>query len=193
MKKLLALALVVMMAGGALAQGAGMGIFFDPAVFTDANSNLDPAAGTPFNAYLVLLGSPFDTIGGYECSVAISDATVFVLTLTGPNGWTNFGGSNLNHLCGYQQALSTPAGGTVLSTFNMIFSGANEVTMSIGAATPPSIPGVPVIANGANPEELLGCGLTSGSTVPDVVATLNGAGIVATESHTLTDVKALFD
>jgi hypothetical protein len=190
MKKLLALALVVMVAGGALAQDTEsnmMGMFFaEP--YVSENTNLNTAAA-PFNAFVVLLNASVELVGGYEVGIAISDPTVFVLSVVGPNGWTNFG-SNTNHLAGYATPLPAEADGTVLSVMNMLYTGGQEVQISFGEATPPSIPGAPVIADGSNPDILISCNLTSDG---GYVATLNGDGVVATEAHTLTGVKALFN
>jgi hypothetical protein len=191
MKKLLALTLVVMVAGGALAQTSEdnmMGMFFAQP-FVDENTNFDPDGSAPFDAFTVLLNPTVETVGGYEVGVAVSDPSFFVLSLDGPNGWTNFGG-NLNHLVGYQTPLPVVDGGTVLCTFQVLYSGSDVVTIAFGPAVPPSIPGVPVIANGANPDELIACNLTSDG---GYVATLNGDGVVATEAHSLSGVKALFD
>jgi len=190
MKKLLALALVVMVAGGALAQTSEdnmIGMFFGEP-YVDENTNFDTTA-SPFNGFIVLLNPTVDTVGGYEVGIEISDAGVFVLAAGGPNGWTNFG-SNLNHLVGFQTPLPMVEGGTAVSTMQMLYAGTALVTISFGPSEPASIPGVPVIANGANPEELIACNLTS-----DVgyVATLNGDGVVATEAHSLSSVKALFE
>ncbi len=189
MKKLLALALVVMVAGGALAQTSEdnmMGMFFaEP--FVSENTNFVNAFA-PFNAFIVLLNPAIESIGGYEVGIDIP-ATVFVLGVIGENGWTNFG-DNLNHLCGYQTPLPVAPGGTVLSTLNMLYTGTDIIYVAYGEATPPSIPGVPVIANGANPDELIACNLTSDG---GFVATINGPGVVATEDHSLTSVKALFE
>ena len=53
---------------------------------------------------------------------------------------------------------------------------------------------VSAIADGANPDLLSACWLTSGADpTGGIVATLNGGGVTATESHTLSGVKALFD
>lgn len=190
MKKLLALTLLVMVAGGALAQTSEdnmMGMFFaEP--FVDENTNIDPSPGTPFNGFVVILNPTVESIGGYELGVGVP-AGVLALGLTGPNGFTNFG-SNFNHLAGYQTPVPVMDGGTVLSTFNFFYTGADVVYVVYGPAEPPSIPGVPVIANGANPEDLIACNLTSDG---GFVATFNGPGVVATENHSLTSVKALFD
>lgn len=190
MKKLLALTLVVMVAGGALAQTSEdnmMGMFFaEP--FVDENTNIDPPTGTPFGAFVVLLNPTVDSIGGYELGVGVP-AGVLALSLTGPNGFTNFG-DNFNHLAGFQSPVPVMDGGTVLSTYSMLVFSTDIVYVVYGPAEPPSIPGVPVIANGADPEDLIACNLTSDG---GFVATFNGPGVVATENHSLTSVKALFD
>lgn len=189
MKKLLALALVVMVAGGAIAQTTEdnmMGMFFaEP--FNSENTNFVNTFA-PFDAYVVLLNATVESIGGYEVGIGIP-ATVFVLSASGPNNWTNFGG-NLNHLCGYGTPVPAMAEGTVLSTMNMLYTGTDIIEVLYGPSEPASIPGMPVIADGANPDILIGCNLTS---TGDVVATINGGGVVATEQHTLSGVKALFE
>jgi len=196
MKKLLALALVALMAGSAMAL-PGMGMFFSPDSFTDEDTNIETTAA-PFNAYLVLFSSPYETIGGYVCGITISDPGVLIISVTGTNGWTNYG-DNTNHLVGYganeQPPLPFPAGsGAVLSTLSMLQLVAAPADILLGPGVPPTIPGSPVIADGNNPDLLSSCWLTSGNDpAGGVVATLNGAGVTATESHTLSDVKALFD
>ena len=137
----------------------------------------------------MLLNTTLATIGGYEAAVAISDPTLFVLAVTGPNGWTNFG-DNLNHLVGFQNPLPSQQPGTVLATFQMLYSGTATVEISLGPSTPPSIPGFMAIADGANPEVLVAVDCLTSDCV---VATLNGDGVVSSEDHSWTGVKALFD
>jgi hypothetical protein len=189
MKKLLALALVVMVAGGALAQTTEdnmMGMFFAEPFVSETTNHVNTFA--PFPGYVVLLNPTVESVGGYEVGISMP-ATVFVLGVTGPNGWTNFG-SATNHLAGYQVPLPVAEGGTVLSTLNMLYTGTDIIYIGFGEATPPSIPGVPVIANGANPDDLIACNLTSDG---GFVATINGPGVIATEDYSLTGVKALFE
>ena len=193
MKKLLALALVVMVAGSAVAQDDNMmGMFFSDTVFTDETTN-HTNLFAPFNGYIVLLNATVETVGGYEVGIGIP-ATVFLLGVTGENGWTNFGG-NTNHLCGYQVPLPAMPEGTVLATINMLYTGTDIIGIEFGPAEPATIPGVPVIADGANPDDVYACQLTADANgeFPNLVATINGGGIVATENHTLSDVKALFE
>jgi hypothetical protein len=199
MKKLLVLTFVVMVAGGALAQGHSdnmMGMFFDASIPFDSDNTNFVNTFAPFNAYIVLLAPSVASVGGYECGIGMGAAPPFVLGVTGPNGWTNFGG-NMNHLVGYTEPLPRMDGGTVLATMNMLYTGTDVIAVHYGPSDPASIPDVPVIADGSNPDILIGCTLTCDTNpetnpFPDVVATINGGGVVATENHTLSDVKALF-
>jgi hypothetical protein len=197
MKKLLVLALVALTASGATAafyEGGVLGLYFSDTAFIQENTNINTTPA-PFNAYIVLLQSPTSTIGAYEVGITISDLSVFVLNATGPNGWTNFG-SNTNHLCGYQVALPVDANDSVvLGTLQMLYAGADVVTIDFGPANPSSFddvfnPAGGGIADGATPDNLYHCALSTGDVV-GTVATLNL--VVAAESRTLTGVKALFE
>jgi hypothetical protein len=198
MRTLLVLALVAVIAGGASAtefyEGGVLGLYFSDTDFTPLETNYITSSA-PFNAYIVLLQSPTSTIGAYEVGITISDPTVFVLSATGPNGWTNFG-SNTNHLCGYQVALPVDANDSVvLGTLQMLYVGADVVTIDFGPANPSSFddvfnPAGGGIADGATPDNLYHCALSTGDVV-GTVATLNL--VVAAESRTLTGVKALFE
>ena len=201
MKKLLALALVALMAGGALAQSSEenmMGMFFtNDLAAIDANMGEMPHPDTnfphtfaPFFGYIVLLYPTVDSVAAYEVGISISDPTVFLLNVSGPNGWTNFG-SPTNHIAGFATPVPCTDVGAVLQTINMLYTGTGMVTIAFGAADPSSFGGEgPGVADGANPENLILCPLTS-----DVgyVATINGDGVVATEEHSYSAVKALFD
>ncbi|MEZ4386498.1 MAG: hypothetical protein R3D98_02760 [Candidatus Krumholzibacteriia bacterium] len=192
MKKLLALVIVALMAGAAFAQ-PGMGVFFSNSSFGDNDTNFD-AGFSPFNAYIVLLDAPVGSVGAYECSLIFSDVNVFVLSATGANGWTNFG-SPTNHIAGFQTPLPVAGDNTaVLCTVQLLYTAGLAVDISMGGSTPSSFsPAGPGIANGANPDDLIACFLTSGNPLGGVVATLNSGGVTATEAHSLTEVKALFD
>jgi hypothetical protein len=196
MKKLLALALVALMAGGALAQWEGdnmMGMFFSDAEFSDATTNI-VTSPAPFNAYIVSLNPEMMSVSGYEVGISISDPTVFVLSATGENGWTNFG-DNTNHLAGFGTPVPVVDGAVVLCTMNMLYTGSATVDIVFGAATPPSMPehDGPVLADGANPDILVPCVYTSHADMAGKVATLNGEGVIAVENHSLSGVKALFN
>jgi hypothetical protein len=208
MKTLLTLTLVVLMAGSAFAQlDNSMGIFFVDSGFDNpddavvrANTNFDPAGG-PFNAYVCMVGTTMFSIAAYEVGIEITDPAVFVLGVTGPNGWTNFG-NNTNHLAGYMTPLPCSAGYCVLSTMNLLYSGAGSVEMIMGPASPSSVDEEgPALADGANVDILYVCNYTSGPSgvgVTGLVATLNGEGItfpggVATQAQSLSSVKALFN
>jgi hypothetical protein len=198
MKKLLALTFVVMVASGALAQDDVnmMGLFFTNDVNQiHANMPADPTLPhpdtnvnimAPVNAFIVLLYPSLESVGGYEVGIALNGPG-FILSVVGPNGWTNFG-SSTNHLVGFQTPVPAGEYGMVLCVMNIFPQGTIE--FGFGPSEPASIPGVPVIADGTNPENLLPCELTT----PDgIVATLNGGGVVAVEERTLSSVKALFN
>ncbi len=195
MKKLLALSLVALMAGTAVAQQPAVGMFFSNTDFTDENTNLNPAASTPFDAYLVMLGADFVSLGGYEVSITEnSGGQLLVSGVTWPNEALNFGDTNLNHLVGYGVPLPVTDGAAVLCTFSMIhFSGGGLVEFTTGPATPQSIPDHdgPVFADNANVDDLIPGTSTGGAPIA-VVATLYGDGIVAVEQSSLSQVKSLF-
>ena len=71
-----------------------------------------------------------------------------------------------------------------------------EAVQPATPSSPSSVGGVgPAMANGVNPDDLVACTYTSGPNQGGLVATFNGAGIefpVATEAHSLSSVKALF-
>lgn len=207
MKTLLTLTLVVLMAGSAFAQlDNSIGIFFvdsgfenpDPEVVR-ANTNFDPV-GAPFNAYICLVGTTMFSVAAYEVGMDIP-GDVFILGVTGPNGWTNFGQSD-NHLAGFMTPVPCSAGYCVLSTLNLLYSGTETVEIYMGPAFPSSVDEEgPALADGANVDILYVCNYTSGESgvgVTGLVATLNGEGIefpggVATQAQSLSSVKALFN
>ena len=202
MKKLLALALVTMMAGGAMAQvhgevGGSMGLYFSSTEFSDETSNMDTAAGDPaFNAYIVMLDCVSTSIGGYEVGITIP-AGIFVLSAVGPNGWVNFG-TFTDHLVGYGEPLPVELDGTaVLATLQILDPvGGMPGEFLFGPSSVQSLPdwNGPAYTHGPDPTIILACTLPSGEfNQVGVVATLNGEGVVATESAAWTDVKALFD
>jgi hypothetical protein len=206
MNKLLALMLVALMAGGVFAQDNDntVGLFFSDdiaaIVAADDPSNPDDEAFHPatnfdndfaaFNGYLVLLYPTVESVAAYELGLSFAPEEPFILNVSGPNGWTNFGNST-NHLCGYQTPLPAgPDGGMVLSTLNMLYTGTASVEISITPSDPESIPGVPAIADGNDPTILLPMQLVNNNF--GYQATINGEGTVATESHSWSNVKSLF-
>ncbi|HOX24169.1 MAG TPA: hypothetical protein PLL30_00265 [Candidatus Krumholzibacteria bacterium] len=192
MKKLLGLALMAVMAGGALADAPELGMFFSATAFDQEHTNFNPA-GAPFNAFIVFfpMGN-VELVGGYEVGITVP-ASLFVLGASGPNGWTNFG-SSVNHLAGYGFPLPAPEEGVVLCTLQVLYGAANPAVIEYGPANPQSVPGHdgPVIANGANPDDLISCWLVTGE-INGVVATIFGGGVIAVENHTWTGVKSLFE
>jgi len=207
MKWLLIVAMSVLLAGAAAAQswswyGGAMGVYFSDTEFTAENTNLVTDAN-PFDFYVVLRDAQVATIGGYECGIEISEVAVFILAVTGPNGWTNFG-HNTNHLVGYQVPVPVDANGNVvLCTMMALYVLGDPVDIIMGPSSPSTGDpnnnpwgyswNGPVIGEGADPNHLLCCHLTSGAAdYPDVVATLNGV-VVATETRNWSQIRTLFD
>jgi len=165
-----------------------MGMFFDPDDHDEESSVVDTQPGVPFQAYVVLLDASPGNVGGYEVGITLSSSTVTSLGVTGPNGWTNFG-DDFNHLVGYMTPLSASSSGVVLCTLSLMQMDDAEVQVEYGPASPASISGVPVIADGDNPNDLYECELFGGGPV---VAQLN-APPPRFEDVPLSHVKGLFD
>jgi len=210
MKVMFLLCLCTLVAGIALAQSDNdnsLGMFFtdDIAAILEADDPDNPPnepphpysnvelGGAPSYGYIVLLYPTVESVAGYEVGITFvpDDSALFILAVNGPNGWTNFG-DNTNHLAGYGVPLPCDAGGVVLAELQFLYSG-GPVEIQFGPATPPSIPGGPVIASGENPDDLYVCNLTCSPAYCPTVATINGEGVVATDYKSFTSVKALFE
>ena len=186
MKTLLTLTLAVLMAGAALAQGEdAMGVFFDDASFVNETTNADVSVGLLASGYVVLLNPSVESVGAYEVGMTLSDpSAVFVTSVTGPNGWTNFG-SFVNHIAGFASPVPVVGGAAVLSEMTFLVVNPVTVEISFGAAEPSSFDGQgPGIADGADPENLVLCQYTTCPDLEGLVGTLNGPGV------TLCDVVA---
>lgn len=189
MKRLLIIALALMIASVAMAQ--------DPDTFglwrqVDGDYvNYLPAEDIPgpFTLYVTLHNGSTFSVGGYEVGMDVP-AEMFVLEIDFFGG-TNFG-DNTNHLVGYPAPIFTQDDILVLSVMDCLSTALPSAPTYIvyHGANPPSIPGHdgPVYADGTNPDNLIACGYVSGT--PDVFLF---AGAVATENHTLSDVKSLFE
>ena len=84
----------------------------------------------------------------------------------------------------------------IVGQLQLLYSGADLVEISFGAATPSSVDGAgPAITDSADEEIIIQTGYTTGdgSELTRMVATMNGAGVTATEARSLSNVKALFD
>lgn len=213
MRNLLTFALVLVMAGSALAQlPNSMGIFFAEDEFTPATTNFDPEPGVSFEMYVAIINTTVNFVGAYECGIEVSDPSLFILGWGGPDaiweggeyvypdgfsyGGLNFG-DNFNHIAGFQYPLPTNGESTVLSKMQVLFSGTSLVEFFMGPSEPSSVGGAgPAITNGLDPEEIILCNLTSGPEFGGLVGTLNGQGIdfpVAAETQSWSGVKALFE
>lgn len=193
MKSLLALALVAVMAGSALADAPEVGLYFSNTEFTQETVNFAAPLATPFSAYIALTMSDLTSVGAYEVGISHDGGSALLITgASGPNGWTNFG-NNLNHLAGYQTPLPVNENGTVLGQVDMLLLSPSTVVFTMHGANPPSVPGHdgPVLADGQNSSNLVVCWTPAGAPNGEV-ASLNGE-VVAVEQNTLTGVKALFE
>ena len=202
MKKLLVLALLALMVSGAFAQGDtnSMGVFFtndiEAIVAADDAANPEGEAVSPYTnapigqfvAYIVLLYPSVESVGGYEIGLTFSAPSIFVSAVEGPNGWLNVGGTPTNHAVGYGIPLPVNGDGVVLCTLT---GGAYAPgTLTGHDSTPSSIPGgLPVIADGTNPDILIQCDLTGAD---GVLATFAGEGVVPAAEMSFSNVKALF-
>jgi hypothetical protein len=174
MRSLVILAVALVMAGPSLDPGAAraenvMGLFFDDRDFAAETSRVDTTPGVPFDAYVVLLDAGPSLIGAYELGISMTSSTVTTLSVTGPNGWTNFGAAD-NHIAGYVTPVPASSGGTVLASMRFMQMDRGEVDIMFGPSSPSSLGGAPVIADGSDPEILLACELFGGGPV---VAGLN--------------------
>jgi hypothetical protein len=191
MKRLLFIALALVVAGGAVAQEDTFGLW---RMVGDDYLDFIPGdeVTTAFTLYVTVHQPTSFSIGGYEVGINVpAEAGMVVLEVTGPNGWTNFG-DPLNHLVGFQTPVIVQGEFGVLGEMTCLGTVIPDQAYYIayGPADPPSIPGHdgPVYADGVNPDVLVPCGTVTGT--PDVF--LYG-GVVATEAHTLSGVKALFE
>ena len=164
----LALAVVTLADGVARAENT-MGLFFDDRDFAEETSRVDTTPGVPFDAYVVLLDAGPSLIGAYELGISMTSSTVTTLSVTGPNGWTNFGASD-NHIAGYVTPVPASSGGTVLASLRLMQMDSGEVDIMFGPSSPSSLGAAPAIADGSDPEILLACELFGGGPV---VAGLN--------------------
>jgi hypothetical protein len=208
MKKLLALALVAVMAVGASAQiifppdteTDMMGLFF-ASPWVDANTNTN-VIGSGIPMYVVLLNATEGT-RGYEGQFRGADGLVigtnfYLLALShDPAVGALRLGEGGNFLVGFANVLPYNPDGMVLGTWTVMFFAGGSI--EFGPAQPTSVPEDPRPAIlGEDPTDLKAANWTvethgEGHTHPWYkVATVMGGGVVATEESSLTGVKALF-
>ncbi|HOX26780.1 MAG TPA: hypothetical protein PLL30_06325 [Candidatus Krumholzibacteria bacterium] len=191
MKRLLTLALALLVAGGVMAQdNFGMyrlvgGEYLDYIPMEECD------AGTALDLIVTLHNPTSFSIGGFEVGIDMP-SQLFVLNGVFPNGGTNFGGSFTNLLVGYMTPIPVQTDIITLVTLNCLIGSTPPEALYVvyHGANPPSIPGHdgPVYADGVNPDILVPCGYINGT--PNVF--LFG-GVVAVENQTWTGVKNLFD
>ncbi len=79
-------ALLILVSAPVVAQDCWMQVLFD--VDGELVDQVTVYTGL-LDAYLVL-SAPVGDISAYEAGISISDPALFVLSVSGPNGWTNF-------------------------------------------------------------------------------------------------------
>ncbi len=188
MKRLLSLALVLVLAGGVMAED-NFGMYrmvdgeYSNFVMVD---ELTP--GETLDLYITLHDPSVFTVGGFEVGIDMPDFTV--VTDADLRDGINFGGAFTNLLVGYLAPIPVQQDVIVLATLFTTVTEPAPGVCTMHGAVPPSIPDHdgPVIANGANPDELIACGYVDGT--PDVFLF---SEVVAVESQTFSGVKALFE
>ena len=85
--------LAMMIAGSAAAQPCEMIVLFDDNGTLVEQITADPGGLT---GHLVLI-SDVTQVSGFEAGIEVSSPVLIVLSLSGPNGFTNFGSNGLFH------------------------------------------------------------------------------------------------
>jgi hypothetical protein len=212
MKTMLTTMLILLLAGSAIAQSGhapALGLFFSDSEFTDANTNYDHTANTPFNAYLVLLDpGPYEILLSWEMRILLPSgdplpASLAALSVTLADGYTNFG-TDLDHRVNYASGtpLAVDDAGAVLATLELVSSTGDPLDLALGESSQPTFDDHhgPVLGFFVDPDDVSVRATTTGGGVADsplgpypTVATLSGAGITPVASTTLSGVKRLFD
>jgi len=193
MKKLLALALVALMAGGAMAQVDEwfdeFGLWVMDGEGAYVNSLVGQAPYAPFAMFLTVHNTTSASIGGYECFVGLPAGQTLILSADF-NGGTNFG-DNTNHLVGFPAPI--PGGEMAILTGMQVMLTAPGLVLPVelGPSVPSSVDGYgPAYADGSDPNILVPCWYITG--MPWVFM-FGEEGPVGTENMSFSQVKALFN
>jgi hypothetical protein len=192
MKRLLSLALVLVIAGGAMAQD-NVGFYRELPNGNYSNFILldEISLGTPIEFVATLHDATRFSIGGFEMSVDIPGFVTFGSSdVQFPVGAVNVGEGS-SYIVGYSSPVPIQNDIFVMMSISAVVIGTPEPSsVLLGAAVPPSIPGHdgPVYANGANPNDLIACGYIDGTAEAFLFSE-----VVAVESSTFSGVKALFE
>ncbi len=163
MRRVACVALVaLLLSSAAFAQNDNMiGMFFtnDLAAINDGidaggphpDTNF-PNTFTPFFGYIVLVNPTVDSVAAYECSLELSDPSVFLLGVTGPNGWTNFGSQHQPPRWLPPHRCRAPRWDRAGQRESAIHRHRPRSSSAFGPSEPSSFgPDGPAIANGADP------------------------------------------
>lgn len=186
MKKLLVLALIAVMAAGALAQELDeCGLWVMEGGEYSNSATVMPY--TPFTLYMTLHNTHLTTVSGFE--MGIFNMPDVLVSATDLFGGTNFG-QDFNYLVGYPGP-RTAEDIFVLGSITCVSLAAvaGPINVELGAANPPSIPGHngPVISDPDG--NLTGCGYITGQPW---VLTIAGDGPVPAQDESWSGVKNLF-
>lgn len=191
---LLVVAMTTVAAAQDIVDGGVMGFYFSDTVFlqetTDCRANFD--SHTFLDGYIVLLGSPAPSVGGYEVAIRLltyGGPPVWAVFAGGPNGWLNFGGDLSNFLVRYDTPVPCDANGSVVLGYLTMLVQNQSVDITFGPAFPSWAPGPAVLS--ADLETVFACELTIGGH-EGTVAYINGPGWVPAGRTTLSAVKGMF-
>jgi hypothetical protein len=193
MKKLLVTLAIVCMAGTAFAQvdpdPNGIGVYFDMAGTQYCYEFL----GGPVSAYVVITNPTQDAgISGYECHVS------YVLPAGNyDTGWTlPAGGLNVSTAPDFVVGMGSPlpyAPSVVVATLGLLMFAPGCMEFYVGPANTPSIPDVPLYADGLDPGLLIPLQVSSGSSeLPVAQLNCGDCIVIGTEDATFGGVKAMY-
>ncbi len=207
MKTLARFVICILLAGPAFAiidDGTNsLGAYFDPN--GEQPPCFTPTPATPFHVYWILANSPFENLGGFEFAWAIVPELVpapMVLDLALPPNALNIG-DNYNLIVGLGSGLITSEA-TTLATYTLMTIGPTSSNfVTVGPATPASIPGHAVSGTFDNTNAIAPMNFSTvddvnviiddtGWVVPGVAGFNCPGGPIAAESATWSNVKTLF-
>lgn len=179
-----------------------LGAYFDPA--GDINC-LAPAPFVPFHIYWILANPVVANLGGFEFAWTFSPMPAslpIISSLTLPVNALNIG-TNSNLIVGLGSGLIT-TDATTLATFEVIALAAfpPETYITVGPATPASIPGHAATNDFTNPGDVIPMNFSTVDGINVIidpqgwvrpgVAKMSCPGPIATETATWSNVKTLF-
>ena len=193
MKKLLVTLAIVCLAGTAFAQvdpdPNGIGVFFD----TEGTVYCHEFIGGAVTAYVIITNPSQDAgIGGYEFHV-----TAALPAGNYDTGWTLPAGAlNVSAAPDFVVGMGSPlpyAPAVVVAQWGLLMFAAGCMEFYVGPADTPSMPGVPLYADGLNPGLLVPLQVSSGSAeLPVAQLNCGECIVIGAEDATFGSVKAMY-